>query len=283
MVLPASRRLSGLISLSGCAQLSYTLDTIGPLTRNASDAAILTQCLSGYDKNDIRTWCLPETSMAVSRTASGARPLEGVRLAIFPPNTYAVDVAPSIWAAIHDAKVVLTDLGVQIEVCDSPLSFSTLFDVSGTLMTAEGYEHHENTIFNDSLDVGRETAERIRQGAKIALVDYVKALKQYDQARAGWDNWMQEQGLDAVIMPCTPVTAIAIEDVDAAGYPLGVLTRQGNVVGGCGLALPVGFDDQGLPIGMQLHGRAFNESRLVSIGMQYQRATNWHAMHPEIA
>jgi aspartyl-tRNA(Asn)/glutamyl-tRNA(Gln) amidotransferase subunit A len=88
---------------------------------------------------------------------------------------------------------------------------------------------------------------------------------------------------DALLTPTLPITATPLQSVDEATTPLATFTRAVNYVGACGVSLPAGFSEAGLPIGIQLIGAPFADASLVRIGRAYQSATDWHRRRPDLS
>jgi aspartyl-tRNA(Asn)/glutamyl-tRNA(Gln) amidotransferase subunit A len=89
--------------------------------------------------------------------------------------------------------------------------------------------------------------------------------------------------IDALITPAIPFGAIPLTEVNEAITPMASFSRAGNYMGTCGLALPAGFADNGMPLGVQLLAKPFDEAALIRIGMGYQGATEWHRQHPDLS
>src|SRR3546814_6717385 len=94
--------------------------------------------------------------------------------------------------------------------------------------------------------------------ARIATSDYIDALAHHRQACAAWRAWMAET--DALLTPTLPMTACKLEEVDERATPLSIFTRGGNYLGTSALSLPGGFSADGLPIGVQLLAKPFDEA-----------------------
>jgi len=89
-------------------------------------------------------------------------------------------------------------------------------------------------------------------------------------------------GIDALLTPTLPITAVPIVDVDEATTPLAMFTRAANYLGACALSIPAGLSRTGLPIDVQLLGAPFSETTIVRIGRALQRETSWHVRTPDL-
>lgn len=271
----------GLLSLHGAVILSHTLDTIGPMTRTAADAMLLTQAMAGPDPLDPLTqhsracrW-----PMLPGLADGQAKPLAGTRIALMPPAQYPIDVHAGVVAALDDARRVLGDLGAVFIERPFPFDFGDMMRRNGMIIAAEAYSVHRGYIEDAALPIGPVARQRILTGKDIAAADYIAALQHHAAMRSAWQTWMRDT--DALLTPCLPFPACPLEDVDEAATPLAAFTRACNYLDASGLALPAGFSSTGLPLGVQLLGKPFDEGSLVRIGMAYQGATDWHLRYPQ--
>ncbi len=274
----ALKTTAGLISLQGCADLSQTLDSLGPMTRSAWDAALLTTVMAGYDPDDARTHHAPRTAIDLQARREGS--LAGVVIALIPSASYPIAIAPGIAAALDDAARVFTALGATVEQRPFPFDFHQMMLLNGQIIAAEAFAIHRDYIKDMSLEISPWVRKRVLGGEAVSAADYLGAMQAHRQARQDWAAWMSD--VDALLMPGSPITACALDEVDEEQTPLAAFTRPGNFLGSCGLAFPAGFDGAGLPIGLQLYGKAFDEAMLVRLGQAFQQSTDWHLRHPSL-
>jgi aspartyl-tRNA(Asn)/glutamyl-tRNA(Gln) amidotransferase subunit A len=270
----------GLLSLFGVIPLSSTLDTIGPMTHTAADALLLTKAMAGPDPLDPVTWHGPICRWPAPQDTRAGQPLDGMRIALMPPERYPVAVHPDALAALDDARRVLESLGAHIVPRGFPFDFDDILRRNGAIMAAEAYALHCAYIDDESLPIGAVARRKIRDGKAISAADYIGALQHHATMRAAWLAWMED--LDALLTPCLPGPACVLEDVDELNSPLSAFTRAGNYLDACALALPAGFSAAGLPVGVQLMGKPGAEDVLTRIGMAFQHATDWHRRHPDL-
>jgi len=268
----------GFISRHGAVPLSATLDSIGPLTRDARDAALLTQALAGPDEHDPATLAAPRFDAALPRP--GARPLQGVRIAVLPETQYPMPVAPAVTAALQAARRVLQDLGAQVEEVHVPFDFHGLMLSNGRIIAAEAYALHRAYIEDPAQPFGPYVRQRILAGKALSAADYLAAMEEHARTRQAWKDWMA--ATDALLTPALPFEACLLEEVDEAATPLAAFSRAGNFLGACGLALPAGFGAHGMPVGIQLLGKPYDDGLLCRIGIAFQHATDWHLRHPDL-
>jgi aspartyl-tRNA(Asn)/glutamyl-tRNA(Gln) amidotransferase subunit A len=264
----------GLISTRGAFPLSFTLDTIGPMTHSAEDAALLTAAMAGAESHS------PGPSFDLAAVFGAAESLAGLRVVVLPPEQYPISVEPALTAAIDAAQRVLRDLGAHLGARRFPFDFGDLMRRNGQLIAAEAYSIHRAYIADESLPIGAGVRKRVLGGKDVSAADYIDALAHRRAACAQWIEWLRDA--DALLTPTVPVSACPLDAVDESVTPLGSFTRAGNYLGACGLSLPAGFSNQGLPVGVQLLGKPFDESTLLRIGRAFQRATDWHRRTPDL-
>lgn len=271
---------TGLISLCGCADLSQTLDTLGPMTRSAWDAALLTQIMAGYDEADARTHFAPRINFSSQNDDKEERLLAGSVIGLIPPDCYPVEISSAVANALEKTVRTFIDMGATIVEKEFPFNFHEMMLKNGKIIAAEAYAVHQEYIKDMKLEVGPWVRARVLSGEVISAADYIHSMNAHRQAKKDWTAWMT--GIDALLTPGSPITACSVDDVDEAHTPLAAFTRAGNFLGACALAFPAGFDENNLPIGMQLYGKAFNEANLIAIVRKFQRATDWHLRFPMI-
>jgi len=270
---------SGRISLHGAVPLSGTLDTIGPMTRCVEDAALLTQAMAGPDPKDPTTYRAPQFKWRAP--AAGDKPLVGSRIAVMPADKFPLALGADVVKAFNDAIKVMRELGAEIIEQPLPFNFDDMIGRNGKIIAAEAYAIHRAYIEDMSRPIGEFVRARTLSGAKVSAADYIEALADHRRAIAAWTEWMTN--IDALISPAIPFGAIPLTEVNEAITPMASFSRAGNYMGTCGLALPAGFADNGMPLGVQLLAKPFDEAALIRIGMGYQSATQWHRTHPDLA
>jgi len=269
----------GLISRHGVVPLSETLDSIGFLARTLEDAWALSRLSAGYDALDPATWHAPVAAAAIRVPA--AKPLAGVRLALMDPDQYPVEPAPAVEHALQEARRVFESLGASCETHRLPSDFYDMARVNGSLITAEAYAYHADTIADPALPLGAAVRARILAGRDISAATYIQMRAQHATARALWRHWI-EQRADALLMPSVPLTACRHDEVDESSLAAASYTRAANFMNAAAASLPAGFSPEGLPVGVQIMGAPYSEARLTAIGAAFQQATDWHLRQPDL-
>ena len=269
----------GLISLAGAVPLSTTLDSIGPLARSVDDVALLTAAMAGPDPRDPGTRDAPRIDFTAALAAEPD--LRGLRITCLAPEQMAAGTNVDVLRITGDAVATLRDLGAVVEEARFPLDFAELMARNGRLIAAEAYAVHRAYIEDTALPIDPWVRSRTLSGKAIGAADYIDELAARRRAAAQFARWMA--GRDALLTPTLPMAAIPVADVDESTTPLAAFTRAANYLGACALSLPAGLSTDGLPIGMQLIGAPFTETKLVAIGQAFQRATDWHLRRPDLS
>ncbi len=268
----------GLVSLYGAVPLSTTLDSIGPLAHTVDDAALLTLAMAGPDARDPATLDVPRSDVATA--LDGEPVIRGMRITALSAEQFPAYTIPEVLKSRVEAMALLRDLGAIIEEARFPLDLEDLMVRNGRLIAAEAYAFHRAYIEDASLDIDPWVRRRTLGGKTIGADDYDEELSQRKRAAAEFAEWMR--GRDALLTPTLPIAATPVANVDEETTPLAVFTRAVNYLGTCGLSIPSGFTDSGLPIAMQLVGAPFAEGTLVRIGRAFQQRTDWHLRRPAL-
>lgn len=271
----------GLVSRRGVFPLSYSLDHCGPLARSVEDAALAMNVVAGYDPFDPSSVDAPTLDFA----AAIGSDFGGLRIAF--PRSFWADVegaSPEVVASIDAAAGTLADLGATVEEVSLP-DFD-LFNACGrVIMTAEAYAIHEDDLKARPLDYGRYTYQRLIPGATISAADLVQAFRLRRELTA-IVNREVFGSYDTMIVATTLAPAVRLDEFPADWPPPKLATATQtipfNVTGNPALALPIGFTADGLPLGMQLVGRAFDEPTLFRVGSAYEAATGWRDRQPPL-
>jgi aspartyl-tRNA(Asn)/glutamyl-tRNA(Gln) amidotransferase subunit A len=265
----------GRISNHGVLMLSDTLDTLGPMTRDVEDAALVFDSMHGPDEHDARTQSHPRTDVL----GSLKRGVKGMRFAIFPPEALG-RLDPETARAFDDALEVFRKLGASIETVVPPERYKALADATGTIIAAEGYEKLQARIESNSPPMDEDVRTRIAAGKNVTAVEYIRILAERRTVMAELDSKLE--GFDALLTPTTPSPAMPVAECDQRVAPMSRFTRAVNLLDRCALALPCGFTEGGLPLSLQIVGRGYDEARVLRIGWAYENATEWHTRRPAL-
>ena len=273
----------GRISRAGAMPLSQSLDTVGPLARTALDCALLLGLMAGADANDPTAAAEPVPDYVAATRES----IKGLKIGV-PAAFYVDDLDPEVARILDETIAVLKREGadiVQVELPDQ----RQLTAACQLVLAVEASAFHKRWLIERPHDYGPQVLMRLQNGLAIPGVSYLEALRWRGPALAAY--LAAVSGTDAVIVPGAPVPAPTLAESDVGNGPdadaviqrLTRFTRPVNYLGLPSLAIPSGFTKSGLPVGMQLIGRSFDEAMLLRIGAAFQRATDFHARVPEPA
>src|SRR6266566_1262354 len=276
----------GRVSCHGVIPLSWSLDHEGPMARSAEDCAILFDAIAGYDPRDPNSISGPpsRSSALLINGPEGRGPLslQGIRLGI-PSDSFVAPLDPEVRAAWRAALLVLQEEGA--EVVDLELQPPAMDTYRTIQMPEASLAHMERGWLTEQLDAYSErTRSLLLQGQTIPAVDYLRAQQQRRAFSSNLRSIMQ--GMNALVLPTLPMPAILIEQADTDILIDGVtenataallrLTMPFNLAGLPAISVPCGFSAGGLPIGLQVVGKPFEESMILRIAHAYQQLTDWH-------
>jgi aspartyl-tRNA(Asn)/glutamyl-tRNA(Gln) amidotransferase subunit A len=271
----------GRISRAGAMPLSQSLDTVGPLARTAEDCALLLGLMAGADPEDPTAiaGAVPDY-MAATRDQ-----LKGLRIGV-PTAFYVDDLDPEVARILDETLAALKSEGAQIVQVELP-DQRQLTAACQLVLATEAAAFHKRWLIERPQDYGPQALMRLQNGLAIPGVSYLEAMRWRGPALAA--HLAAVAGVDAVIAPVAPVAAPTIAESDVGNSPdaeaviqrLTRFTRPINYLGLPSLSIPSGFTRAGLPVGMQVIGRSFDEAMLLRIGAAFQRATDFHARVPK--
>jgi aspartyl-tRNA(Asn)/glutamyl-tRNA(Gln) amidotransferase subunit A len=305
----------GRVSRYGLAAYASSLDQIGTLARNVTDAAMLLYVIAGHDARDSTSMPLPVPDYvgALRGLASDGQALDlsGVRVGV-PREYWGEGLQAEVEDAVRAAIEQLADLGADVREVSLPHTDYALpayyliapAECSANLARYDGIRYGLSTP--DAPDIweayrqtrergfGPEAKRRIIMGAFALSAGYydafyLKAQKVRTLIKQDYDRAFQE--VDVIVGPTTPTTAFKIgEKVDdpLQMYLSDMFTLSCNLAGICGLSLPCGFAggaalrSAALPIGLQIQGPAFQEESILRVAYAYEQATAWHERRPSL-
>jgi aspartyl-tRNA(Asn)/glutamyl-tRNA(Gln) amidotransferase subunit A len=268
----------GRISLHGTMLLSWTLDSIGPMARSVEDCALLTQALVGPDPRDPTTLNQPlDDFIAAANSATG---VAGMRIALPDAKQLPDFMHADVVANWQKSARIFESLGARVETVTVPDGFFDLSTAAGSIVSAEAYSLHRAYIEDESTAIGPHVRARARTAKTYATGQYAEELRRLAQRRATFNRWFAPY--DAMLLPTVAVPALDITTHDEMGPIPGYLTRPGNYLGLCGMAMPSGFS-AGLPTGVQILGKPYAETTVLRAGKAFQDATDFHKAKPDLS
>jgi aspartyl-tRNA(Asn)/glutamyl-tRNA(Gln) amidotransferase subunit A len=268
----------GLVSRYGVYPLCWSLDTVGPMTRSVKDAALVMNAISGPDPRD------PSSSERNPEdfTRRLGRPIDGLRIGI--PKEHYFDVLDAeVEKSVMAAAGVLEGMGATIEQVSIPM-LDNVAAISNTIMLAEAAEVHLEHLRDHGDQFDPAVRDRMEPGTIIPAVQYVRAQRARSTYNEQVDRAMAT--VDVLLAPTCPIGAPKIGDttVTVAGRTepknptLSRLTRPWNLYGGPATSVPCGLTSEGLPIGLQLAGRPFEDALLLQVADAYEQASGWEGL-----
>lgn len=264
----------GLVSRAGVLPNSFTMDHCGPMARTVEDCAILLQCIAGFDGNDAASVAvdIPDYRNALTNG------LDGLRIGVL--RHYWEDDAPAppeLSAAMEAAIDVCRRLGARIEDCRAR-SGRDLRDIKTIIGETEIFSIYCEGLRKRPGDFGRDFLGRILPACLFQSVDYVQASREHRRVIREMQSLYDRYD---VLLTAGAGPAPRLDAHRTTNFWLkpNVFTLA-NVTGGPSLALPVGFSGNGLPLGMQIIGRPFDDATVLKVGHAYQQATDWHTRNP---
>ena len=270
----------GRVSRAGVVPLAWSLDHVGPMTRTVTDAALLLQALAGHDPADPSTAAVPVPDYR--------RGLDG------DPRTLRVGLVrelfferldPEVRAAVESAARALAGLGVHVEEVRLP-RIHHAGPATFAIITAESMAYHEPYLKTRASEYGADVRARLLTGQFVLATQYLKAQRARQVLRAEVDGVLAR--VDALLLPTTPIPAprldereVAVDGVtdDVRGW-LTRCTRPINLTGHPALSVPCGLTTGGLPIGLQLVGRQFDEATVLRLGHAYEAVSPFRDHRP---
>jgi aspartyl-tRNA(Asn)/glutamyl-tRNA(Gln) amidotransferase subunit A len=272
----------GLVSRYGLTPLSWCLDHPGPMVRTVADAALVMNVIAGHDLNDAASARVEVPNYTDALKGD----LRGLKIGV-PREYFEAPLDPEVAAAVRLAIGQLGDLGATTTDVSLPM-FRHAQAISGTILMAEAAACHRDLLAKEGVKLYPPVRLRLEAGLFISAVDYLKA----QQGRSVFNREARQmlKEVDLLVGPTEPVTAppILAEKVQAGDQTIGTTaaltqyTRSYNITGFPAITVPCGFSRTGLPIGLQLAGRPFDELTVLRAAHAYEKATIWHTRRPAI-
>ncbi len=291
----------GRVSRYGLVAFASSLDQIGPITKDVTDCALLLQVISGKDQLDSTSVDYPVPDYSQSLIPE----LRGIRIGL-PKEYFVAGTEEEVKKSVLRAANVLEDLGAHIEETSLPhtdYAVATYYlvataEASSNLARYDGvnygYRTGENTNLIDMYKetrregFGDEVKRRIMLGTYVLSKGYYedyygKAQRVRTLIKQDFDKAFQD--FDVLITPTSPTVAFKVgEKIDdpLKMYLSDIFTISANLAGIPAISIPCGFSKSGLPIGLQILAKPFNEETLLRVAYTYEENTEWHKREAEI-
>jgi len=267
----------GLVSIRGVIPLTYSLDHCGPITKSVEDAALLLNVLAGYDKLDIASVQHPREDYV----AGMSQPVSSLRIGI-PRSPFFDLLDPDIAASVEEAIRVISKHVKSVQDVTLP-SMNNITLALG----AELYAYHEQYYTQYPGRYQLRARHILRDRANLKASDYIRARWEMDRLRRTIDDAFSD--FDLIVVPTrhqpprTIDVALKLDESDTPRNPEADNNGYFNACGIPAISIPCGFTRDGLPIGLQISGPHFAESKILALAQSYQNATQWHTRKPKLA
>lgn len=267
----------GRLSLRGITPLSWSLDHPGPMTRTVEDCALAMNALTGHD---------PSIPSPPDYTAGLEKGVKGLRVGVVK-EFFEEALDPQVEAAVQSALETLEDLGADVSEASWPVHRHSM-SISTTIIMPESAAVHRKLLASHGPDLPPAVRLRLEAGLFVSGADYVEAQRArtlfLEETRRIFEDF------DILAGPTLPITAhpigatqVQVGDVTLPStLALTQYTRPFNLNGNPAVTVPCGFSDEGLPIGLQLAGRPFDEATVLRAAYAYEQATDWHKRRPPL-
>ncbi|MBI4123811.1 MAG: Asp-tRNA(Asn)/Glu-tRNA(Gln) amidotransferase subunit GatA [Betaproteobacteria bacterium] len=290
----------GLVSRYGLVAFASSLDQAGPIGKSAQDLALMLEVMAGFDPRDSTSVDRPQQRYSQELDLD----LKSLRIGL-PKEYFGEGIEPGVRRAVEEAVRWLAAQGastVELELPNARLGVPVYYviapaEASSNLSRFDGVRYgHRAAEFADLIDMycrtraegfGTEVKQRILVGTYVLSHGYYDAY--YLQAQKvrrliARDFDLAFKKCDLILGPTAPSTAFAIgaktED-PVQMYLNDIFTIPAPLAGLPALSIPCGFDERGLPVGLQLTGAHFSEARLLGAAHRYQQASDWHLRVPK--
>lgn len=273
----------GRVSNFGVIPLAWSMDTVGPMARTAEDAALIFNTIAGHDPNDPSTALEPIADYTADLTLS----VEGKRIGVVP-GYFFYHLQPPVHNAVKAALKTFEDLGatiVDVEIENIHGNISAQL----TIESAEPSSYHQRWLREQPQSYGEDVRTLLEMGELLLATHYIQAQRYRTLLR---QEFMKAfNSVDCFICPTLPFTATRVGEMKVViekGVEEDMLsaimqfTGVPSLTGLPSLNVPCGFDPDGLPVGMQIIGRPFDEAFLFRMGAAFQAATDFHTKAPDL-
>ncbi len=268
----------GRVSRYGVLPLSWSLDHCGPMTRTVEDAALMLGAIAGHDPHDSTSSHVPVPDYAAALREDAKDVTIGVLRGYMTEPSAEMD--PEVLTAVDAALAELEGLGARVEEVTIPsLAYANIANT--VIMLSEAFAYHEQDLRSQPQNFGEAVRMRFFAGGLFSSGDYVQAQRARSRVRREVAQVMER--VDVLALPSSPRPAPAFEEFD----PLATAMRPGftapfNLTGMPAVSIPCGFTRAGLPIGLQLGGRPFDEAAVLRTAYAYQQHARWHERRPPL-
>jgi len=273
----------GRLSRYGITVLSWSQDHTGPMTRTVGECALVMNAVAGCDPRDpsSASISIPDFTQALTNN------IKGLRVGV-PKEFFQESIDSEVESIVRNAIELMGKLGAVIHEISWPMYLESKA-ISSTILMAEATAYHSQLMKQHSSHIDPKVRLRLEAGFFISAVDYLQAQRARRLFYQRSCDLFKE--VDLLAGPTVPIPAckIGTEEVQMGNTRLGVIpalsqyTRPFNLNGFPAITVPCGFSKEGLPIGLQLAGKPFDEMTVLRTAFAYEQATDWHQRRPTIS
>jgi aspartyl-tRNA(Asn)/glutamyl-tRNA(Gln) amidotransferase subunit A len=290
----------GRVSRFGVIAFASSLDQVGPMTKDTTDCALMLETVAGHDRADSTS--VPRDVPSYVKSLDGD--IKGLKLGL-PKEYFISGMQPEVEKSLREAVTTLEKNGAEIVEVSLPHTeyavavyyIIATAEASSNLARYDGMKYGYRAPAKDLAETylktrhegfGAEVKRRIMLGTYVLSAGYydayyLKAQKVRALIKKDFDEAFKR--CDVIVTPTTPTTAFKIGEKTADPlqmYLSDIFTISVNLAGLPGISLPCGFDDAGMPIGMQLIGKHFDEATMLKVAHAYENVTEWHKKKPKL-
>jgi len=268
----------GRVSRHGVLGGSWSMDTVGPISRSVEDAAITIQAIAGYDPKDRYSWNVPVPDYRQALTGD----IQGIKLGVVQERMDSPNLDPEVRDTVAKAISALGEIGASSQDVSIPLA-PKAGALTMSILSVEWSNLHR-PLFEPNIDeLDHNNKIRFLTGSVIPAQFYYKAQKIRAVLRQQILDALEQ--VDVLVLPTGPVTAPPVESVPGVQSKEHALTGLAgrisftgpfNLAGTPALSVPCGFSSSGMPMGLQIVGRPFAEETVLRVAHAYEQATEWH-------
>ena len=268
----------GRVSRYGVLGGSWSMDTVGPISKSVEDAAITIQAIAGHDPKDTYSWDVPVPDYLAALTGD----ISGIKLGVVQERMDSPNLDPEFRDTVAKAISVLGELGASSEDVSIPLA-PNAGALTMSILNVEWSNLHR-PLFEPNIDeLDHNNKIRFLTGSVIPAQFYYKAQKIRAVLRQQILDVLEK--VDVLVLPTGPVTAPPVESVPGIQSKEHALTGLAgrisftgpfNLAGTPAISVPCGFSAVGMPMGLQIVGRSFAEETVLKVAHAYEQNTDWH-------
>ena len=274
----------GRVSRYGVLGASWSMDTVGPISRTTADCAMTLGAIAGYDPKDPSTWDVPVPDYLSMLTGE----IRGLKVGVIQERVDTEAVDPEVRDNVVQAIAVLGEMGADIQDVSIPLIVDSAA-ISNTIILTDAAGVHRQGIDEHLGEYDHNIQIRLLVGSIIPAQAHQKAVKLRQVLRQQILDVLEK--VDVLVMPTSSIPASPIPTKAGIGSKQEVLdglagrrsfTAPFNVANTPALSINCGFTSQQLPVGFQIAGKPFDEGILFRVAHAYEQATDWHTRRPPI-